>query len=156
MEEVFKDHLVRLPDCFRANQNIKHIIEGIIQMPLRPWQAWGISRKPLPVFDQPHGKEIFPNIQFEPTLAQISAIPLCYTFIGLYESTGFLLLQGLSRSEASFISTKQWLLSIISSCKIVQDLGWKRERAWTNSVGNNFLFAEYTIFGRRVLHHPKH
>lgn len=100
MKEAFADHLVQLPDCFMANLKINHVIEGIIQMPLRHWQAWGISRKPLPVLDRPHCKEVFPNIRFEPTLAQISAIPLSYIPVGPHQSMGFLLLQDLSWSEA--------------------------------------------------------
>lgn len=96
MKEAFEDQLVQLPDYFKANQKLTRVIEGIIQMPLRHWQAWGTSRKPLPVLDHPHGKEIFPNIRFEPTLAQISAIPLCYILVGSHQLMGFLPLQDLN------------------------------------------------------------
>lgn len=53
---------VCLPDCFSANQKLKHIHEGIIQMSLEYWQAWSInhlSRMSVPVFVHPKGKDIF-------------------------------------------------------------------------------------------------
>jgi len=55
-----------VPDHVRARQKLKDNNKGIVQMPLEHWQAWGINhitRKPVPVFDQSHGKEILPNIQ---------------------------------------------------------------------------------------------
>lgn len=68
-----------MPDNFRANQKLKHITEGIIQMPLQQWQqAWGNNnhaRKTVPVFDHAHSKEIFPNIYSELPLVQLCAIP---------------------------------------------------------------------------------
>ncbi|KAK4816063.1 hypothetical protein QYF61_011071 [Mycteria americana] len=68
------DHPVQLPDRFRADQKLKHGIKGIVQMPLKHWQAWGIdhlSRKPVPGFDHPLGKEMLPKVQSEPPLAQL-------------------------------------------------------------------------------------
>ena len=47
-------------------------------MPLKHWQAWGIdhlSRKPAAGFDHPPGKEMLPNVQSKPLLAQLWAIP---------------------------------------------------------------------------------
>ena len=47
-------------------------------MPLKPWQAWGIdhlSRKPVPAFDHPLGKEVLPDVQSKPPLAQLWTIP---------------------------------------------------------------------------------
>lgn len=58
-----------LPDRFRAHQTLKRAIEGIIQTPLKHWQARGInhfSGKPVPVLGHPRGKELFPNVQSEP------------------------------------------------------------------------------------------
>lgn len=69
LEETYKDHQIQLPD-HRADQNLKHIIEGIVQMDLE--QAWGINhlpKKTVPVLDHPQGEEIFPSIQPEPPLA---------------------------------------------------------------------------------------
>lgn len=46
--------MVKLPDHFRAEQKLKHIITGIIQTPLKHLQADGInhfSGKPVPVFN---------------------------------------------------------------------------------------------------------
>jgi len=57
-----------------------HIIKGIVQMPLKHWQAWGIdhlSRKPVPMFAHPLGKEMLPNVQSEHPLTQLWAIPTC-------------------------------------------------------------------------------
>jgi len=68
------DHLVPLPDQLRADQQLKHVIKGIVQMPLEHQQAWGIdhlSRKPVPGFHHPLGKEMLPNIQSEPPLTQL-------------------------------------------------------------------------------------
>lgn len=33
-DRIFKDHLVQLPDLFKANQKLKHAIESTVQMPL--------------------------------------------------------------------------------------------------------------------------
>lgn len=83
LEGAFKDHLVQLPDHFRAKQNLNHIIEGIIQMSLKHWQTWGINhvpRQPVVVFDHPLNKENFPNIYYEPFPMQFYAVPLCSVF----------------------------------------------------------------------------
>jgi len=40
-------------------------------MPLKQRQAWGIrhlSRKPVPGFDHPLGKEVLPNVQSKETM----------------------------------------------------------------------------------------
>jgi len=55
LEGTYNDHLVELPDHFRADQKLKHVIKGIGQMLLKHWQAWDIdhlSRKPF-LSDQP-------------------------------------------------------------------------------------------------------
>lgn len=56
---------------------LKHVI-CIIQTSLELWQAWVInhffSRKPIPVFEHPHHKYIFPKVKSEPPLAQCCAI----------------------------------------------------------------------------------
>jgi len=47
----------------QGHQKLEHVIKGIVQMPLKHCQAWGIrhlSGKPLPVSDHPHGKEMLP------------------------------------------------------------------------------------------------
>ena len=65
LEGTYNNRLAQLPDHFRADQKLKHAIKGIVQMPLKHWQAWGIdhlSRKPVPVFDHPLGKEMLPNV----------------------------------------------------------------------------------------------
>lgn len=49
---------------FRANQNLKHITEGITQLPREHWQAWGINylaRNLVPVFGHFCSKDIFLN-----------------------------------------------------------------------------------------------
>lgn len=60
----------------RANENV---IEGIIQMSLEYWQAWGINhhaRKPVPVFVYPQDKYFLPNVLSEPLLVQLCAVPM--------------------------------------------------------------------------------
>ena len=50
LEGTYSDHLVQLPDHFRAFQKLKHVINSIVQMPLENWEAWAIShhsRMPL-------------------------------------------------------------------------------------------------------------
>ena len=68
LEDPCHNHLVQLPDDFAADQKLKHVVKGIVQMPLKHWQAWGIdhlSRKPVLGFDQPLSKEILPNVHSE-------------------------------------------------------------------------------------------
>lgn len=36
---TYEDHQIQLPDCFRTNQKLKHITEGIVQMQLECWQV---------------------------------------------------------------------------------------------------------------------
>jgi len=65
MEETHNDHLVQLPDHFKADRKFKHVIKGIFRRALKHWQAWGIdhlSRKTVPVFDHPLSKEMLPNV----------------------------------------------------------------------------------------------
>lgn len=38
LEGTYNDHLVQLPDPFRADQKFKHIIKSIDQMPPKDWQ----------------------------------------------------------------------------------------------------------------------
>lgn len=48
-------------------------MEGIVQIALEHWQAWGINHlswKPVAVFDHPHGRKWFRNICSE-------SVPLC-------------------------------------------------------------------------------
>jgi len=57
--------LVQPPEHFRADQKLKQVVKGIVHMPLKNWQGWGIghlSRKPVPVFDHPLGKEKLPQV----------------------------------------------------------------------------------------------
>ena len=35
LEGTYNNHLVQLPDHFRADQKIKHVIKGIVKMPLK-------------------------------------------------------------------------------------------------------------------------
>jgi len=35
LEGTYSDHLVQLPDQFRADQKLKHVIKGIVQMLLK-------------------------------------------------------------------------------------------------------------------------
>jgi len=56
---MYHDHLVQLPDHFRADQKLKHVMKGIVQIPLKHRQVWGIdhlSRRPVPVCDNPLSK----------------------------------------------------------------------------------------------------
>lgn len=51
LEGSYKDHNAQLSDHVRANQKLKHIGNGIVQMPFEHWQTWGISHfseKPVP------------------------------------------------------------------------------------------------------------
>ena len=84
------ENWVQLSDHFRSNQKLKHI-KGIIQMPLEHWQAWGIkhpSRKPIPGYDKPHGKEIISNIQSEPPLLHLWTIPVPHIVVYKGDETG--------------------------------------------------------------------
>jgi len=75
---MYKDHLVHLPDHFRAGQMLKCVTKGMVQAPLKHCQDWGISqlcRKPVAVFDPPLGKEMLPLVQLKPPLAQVCAVP---------------------------------------------------------------------------------
>ena len=36
LEGIYTDHLVQLPDQLRANQKLKHVITGFVQMPQTP------------------------------------------------------------------------------------------------------------------------
>lgn len=59
LEVAFKYHCVQLPDLFRASQELKRVTEGIVQMSLGHWWAWGLnhlSRKAIPAFNNPHHK----------------------------------------------------------------------------------------------------
>ena len=72
----------QLPDHFRAKQKLKHVSEGITQMPLEHWQPWYTNHpswKPVSWFAIPHSKNILPNVLFEPPLAQFCAIPILST-----------------------------------------------------------------------------
>jgi len=74
LEGTYNNHLVQPPDHSRADQKLKHVIKGIVQMPLEHGQAWGIdhiSRKPVLVFDHPLGKEMLHNAQSKPPLTQL-------------------------------------------------------------------------------------
>jgi len=35
LEGTYNNHLVQLPDHFRADQKFKHVVKGIVQMPLK-------------------------------------------------------------------------------------------------------------------------
>lgn len=43
-QQAYKDPLAYLPDCFKANQTLKRVIEGIIQIPLKT--LTGTGRQP--------------------------------------------------------------------------------------------------------------
>lgn len=50
------DHPVQPSDHFRAGQKLVQVIKGIVQMPPKHWQAWGIkhlSRKSAPILEHP-------------------------------------------------------------------------------------------------------
>lgn len=80
VRRTYTDHQVQPCDRFRANQELQRVNEGIVQVPVEHWQAWGInhlSEKPVTVFDCPHGNKMFPNVWSKPPLAQLCAIPSC-------------------------------------------------------------------------------
>jgi len=82
LKRTFKGYQFQLPDSFRANQKLKRIIEGIIQMSLEHRQAWDINhlaRKPVPVFDEPPSEDISPNVPSELPLVQLCALLMCPT-----------------------------------------------------------------------------
>lgn len=71
-----------MPYLFGANQQLKHITESLVQMPLEHCQARGIHhsyRKPFPVSDQTHGKENFPDDLSEHALVELHAVSSCFT-----------------------------------------------------------------------------
>jgi len=39
LEGTYKNHLVQLPEHFRADQELKHIIKGMVRMPFLPSKA---------------------------------------------------------------------------------------------------------------------
>lgn len=74
LEGTYKDHLVQLPDQFRADQELNHIVKRIVQIPLKDSQACSISRvsrKCVPVFSCPLGNGMFPNVKSESPLEQL-------------------------------------------------------------------------------------
>ena len=55
--------------------------EGIVQMPLAHWQAWGInqvSRKPVPVFEHSPSAEMSPSVRSQLPLYGIPTHPVSY------------------------------------------------------------------------------
>jgi len=56
-------NLVQLPDQFWACQKLKHVIKGVVQMPLKAWGIDHFSRKPVPAFNHPLNKEMLPTVQ---------------------------------------------------------------------------------------------
>lgn len=74
MEGAYSNHLAQLPDHFKADQKLQDVIKDILQMPLKHQQAWVIdhlSRKPVPGFDHPLGKEVLLNVTSKPPLVQL-------------------------------------------------------------------------------------
>ena len=59
LEGMYKDHLVQLPDLFRAYQKVKHIINGITQMPLELLSNEVTSQAPFIQTGQPKSSTIF-------------------------------------------------------------------------------------------------
>jgi len=79
LEGTNEDHLVQQPGQFRADQKLKHVVKGIVQMPLKRWQAWGIdhlSSKPVPSLDHPLSKEMLPTLQAEPPWCSFEPFPM--------------------------------------------------------------------------------
>jgi len=59
LEGIYTDYLLQLPDHFRADQNLKHVVKGVLQMSFKNYQSWGInhlSRKSVLMFDHPLGE----------------------------------------------------------------------------------------------------
>lgn len=50
LEGIYKNHPVQLPDQFRADQMLKHVIKGIVQTLLKHWRAWGVDHLPRDLF----------------------------------------------------------------------------------------------------------
>jgi len=74
LEGIYNYQLAQLPDHFRADQKLKLVVKGIVQTPLKHWQAWGInhlSRKPVPVSDHPLSKGMLPNVWSKPPMRQL-------------------------------------------------------------------------------------
>ena len=79
-------------------------------MPQKHWWSWGVdhlSRKPVPVFDHPLGKEMFPNVQSEPPLAQLRADP-CKLPLGTKEKR--------SVPPSPLLRKLQWAMRLPLSC----------------------------------------
>lgn len=87
------------------------LFKGITKMPLKHCLAWGINclaKKPAPVFDCPHSKQISPSVQFEPLLAQLCAIPVHPTSANQGAETGASLCASPPQGEAESTKIGSW------------------------------------------------
>lgn len=117
LEGIFTDHQVWVPDHFKTNQKLKHVIEGILQIPLGHWQLWGIShlsKKSVLVFDHPHSKEvfiIFPWHSFDPFPQT------CHQFPGAKPSTSLSISppQRAAESRFSTFPSPDWATHVSSA-----------------------------------------
>jgi len=77
-EGACSGHPVRLPGGFRAGRELKHVVKGIAQTPLRHGQAWGIaclSQKPVPGSDRPLSEEMLPGVPSDPPRHSFAPLP---------------------------------------------------------------------------------
>lgn len=79
LEDIHKNHEVQLLSLHSTSQKSNHTSENVVQMLLELQQAWCPDHFPgehVPVPYQPLGEGSFPNMQSEPPLTQLHAIPL--------------------------------------------------------------------------------
>lgn len=78
LEVIYNNHLVQVPDHYKADQKFKHIIKGIVHMTFKHWQTWDIDHlfsKPIPEADLSLFKEVVLNIQSQPSWHSFETFP---------------------------------------------------------------------------------
>lgn len=78
LEVIYSDHKVQLSDYLGAITKLKYIIKGIIQIHRQAQGINHLSRKFDLVSNYPLSERLFPNVQCEPPVMQLCAIPMCH------------------------------------------------------------------------------
>lgn len=73
LEGTYNDHLFQLPDHFRAELKLNHVVKGFFKCLLCTYRlgASATTRKLVPVFDHPLSKKMHPSVQSKPPLVQL-------------------------------------------------------------------------------------